>query len=368
MKRFKALDVFRGMTVCFMIIVNTTGDWSKTFAPLLHPNWHGFTPTDLVFPSFLFAVGNALAFVKTRWGDKTIRDVFGKILKRTLIIFFLGYTLYWFPFVKWSAAGELVGAPFSETRFFGVLQRIALCYFVGAIMVFYLSKRQLVISSALMLLSYWMILLGFGDYSLQNNFARTVDVWLFGSNHLYGGEGIPFDPEGLLSTLPAVVNVIGGYLAGIYIIRGQRIDFEKIAKLMLVGAGLMFLAYLWDLSFPVNKKLWTSSYVVLTIGLDLMILAFLIYLLDFSKSPIKFHFFEIFGKNPLAIYLFSQYLTVILISVRVDGQQSLYNYIYKKGFTWISPYWSAFAFAFAFMMVCWLVGWWMDRRKIYIRV
>ena len=186
MKRFKALDVFRGMTVCLMIIVNTTGDWSKTFAPLLHASWHGFTPTDLVFPSFLFAVGNALAFVKTRWADKSIGDVFGKIIKRTLIIFFLGYIMYWFPFVKWSASGELIGFPIGETRILGVLQRIALCYFIGAIMVFFLSNRQLVISSALILLAYWLVMMGFGDYTLENNFVRTVDLWLFGPKHLYG--------------------------------------------------------------------------------------------------------------------------------------------------------------------------------------
>ncbi len=366
MKRFKALDVFRGMTVCLMIVVNTSGDWSATFAPLLHAGWHGFTPTDLVFPSFLFAVGNAFAFVKTRWADKQLSDVIGKILKRTLIIFFLGYTMYWFPFMKWTDAGDLTFFPFSETRFLGVLQRIALCYFIGAILIFYLNKKQLWIASAGILLGYWIILSAFGDYTLENNFVRTLDLWLFGESHLYMGDGIPFDPEGLLSTFPAVVNVIAGYLAGIYIIEGG-LNFEKLAKLLLVGAVLLIVAYIWNLGFPVNKKLWTSSFVVLTTGMDLILLSMVIYTIDFREKPVNYYFFEVFGKNPLSIYLLSEYLAILMHFIRVDGQ-SLYSFIYQNGFSWIGPYFGALAFAISFMMLCWLVGWLMDRRGIYVRV
>ncbi len=367
MKRFKALDVFRGMTICLMIIVNTSGDWSATFGPLLHANWHGFTPTDLVFPSFLFAVGNAFAFVKTRWADKQLSDVIGKILKRTLLIFLLGYTMYWIPFFKWTDAGDLTFIPFSETRILGVLQRIALCYFIGAIMIFYLSKRQLWIASAAILIGYWIIMSAFGDYTLEHNFVRTLDLWLFGESHLYMGDGIPFDPEGLLSTFPAVVNVIGGYLVGIYIIEGG-LNFEKLAKILLVGTALLGVAYLWNLGFPVNKKLWTSSFVILTIGLDMVLLSMIIYTTDFIKEPVNYYFFEVFGKNPLSIYLLSEYLAIMMYFIRVDGEQSLYSYLYQNGFSWIGPYFGALAFAVSFMLLCWLVGWWMDRKKIYIRV
>lgn len=368
MQRFKALDVFRGMTICFMIIVNTTGDWGQTFSLLLHAPWHGFTPTDLVFPSFLFAVGNALAFVKNRWAEKALKEVIGKILRRTFLIFILGFILYWFPFVEWTADGSLVAAPLSETRIWGVLQRIAVCYFAAALMVFFFNNRQLVIASVVMLLAYWWMMWAFGDYTLENNFPRIVDLYLFGPNHLYGGEGIPFDPEGLLSTLPAIVNVIGGYLVGVYLIEGQTINYEKLAKILLMGCALMTIAYFWHFLFPINKKIWTSSYVLLTVGLAMVILAFIIYSIDFVKNPPNYYFFEVFGKNPLIIYLFSGYLAVILYFIKVDGKQSLYNYIYVNGFKWIGPYYGAFAFAFTFMMVCWLLGWWMDKRKIYIRV
>tara|TARA_R110002050_G_scaffold184238_2_gene317657 strand:- start:12587 stop:13639 length:1053 start_codon:yes stop_codon:yes gene_type:complete len=350
-----------------MIIVNTAGDWDLTFAPLLHAKWNGFTPTDLVFPSFLFAVGNAFAFVKTRWADKPLSEVFQKIIKRTLIIFLLGFIMYWFPFVSWTDSGELAFVPFSETRILGVLQRIAICYFIGATMIYFLTNRQLIITSVIILLGYWGLLSAFGDYTLEGNLVRTFDRLLLGDSHLYGGEGLPFDPEGLLSTLPAICNVIAGYLVGKYVVQGG-ISYEKLAKMLMIASGLLAVAYLWNLSFPVNKKLWTSSFVILTIGLDIIVLSVLIYAIDFIKKPINFNFFEIFGKNPLFIYLLSEYLAISLLFVRVNENQSLYNYIYEKGFSWFGPYYGSFAFAFVFMFVCWLIGLWLDKKKIYIKV
>ncbi|MDO6817736.1 acyltransferase family protein [Zobellia sp. 1_MG-2023] len=367
MKRFKALDVFRGLTVCLMIIVNTPGDWSSTFSPLLHAKWHGFTPTDLVFPSFLFAVGNAFAFVKTKWGEKPFSEVFKKIAKRTLLIFLLGYTMYWIPFFSWTETGELTPIPFSETRILGVLQRIALCYFIGAVMIYFLTNRQLIIASVLLLLSYWGLLSAFGDYTLEGNFARTVDRLILGDSHLYMGNGIPFDPEGLLSTLPSIGNVLAGYLIGKYIIDGGM-NYEKLAKMLLMGAGLLVVAYLWDLGFPVNKKLWTSSFVTLTVGLDIVVLSVLIYTIDFVKKPVNYNFFEVFGKNPLFIYLLSEYVAIGALFIRVNGEQSLYNYVYEKGFSWIGPYFGSLAFALVFMLFCWSIGFWLDKKKIYIKV
>ncbi len=367
MKRFKALDVFRGLTICLMIVVNTSGDWNYTFSPLLHANWNGFTPTDLVFPSFLFAVGNAFAFVKTRWGDKSLSQVFGKIVKRTILIFLLGYTMYWIPFMSWTEAGELVSIPYRETRILGVLQRIALCYFLGAIMIYFLSKRQLIVGSIMILVGYWLLMNVFGDYTSEGNLVRIIDRFILGDSHLYAGDGIPFDPEGLLSTLPSVVNVIGGYLVGKYIIDGG-VNFEKLSKMLLTGFGLLILAYLWDLSFPVNKKLWTSSFVILTIGLDIILLSLLIYSIDLVKKPVNYRFFEIFGKNSLFIYLLSEYLAIGMHFIRVDKDKSLYSAVYESGFSWIGPYYGAFAFALIFMLLCWSAGWWMDKKKIYIKV
>lgn len=368
MKRFKALDVFRGMTVCLMIIVNTPGDYGKTFAPLLHADWHGFTFTDLVFPSFLFAVGTSLAFVKEKWSTSDFSSIATKIIKRTVIIFLLGYIMYWFPFMKWTAEGDLVMKGIGETRIWGVLQRIAVCYGVAAFMVLWLNKKQLLYSATVLLLGYWLILYGFGDYSLENNAVRTLDLLLFGENHLYGGDGIPFDPEGLLSTLPAIVNTIGGYLAGRFIIEYKGNGYEKIAKLLLVAGLLLTFSHFWDYLFPINKKLWTSSYVLLTVGLDLAIIAALIYAIELKDKAMNFQFFEVFGKNPLVLYLVSEYLLITLLFIRPNGEESLFSMIYQTGFTWLPEYWSSFVFAVVFMLICWSVGWWMDRRGIYVRV
>ena len=368
MKRFKALDVFRGMTVCLMIIVNTPGDWGKTFAPLLHANWHGFTFTDLVFPSFLFAVGTSLAFVQEKWADLSFSKIAAKILKRTVLIFVLGYIMYWFPFMKWTADGELVAKTIGETRIWGVLQRIGICYGAAAFLVYFLNLKQLVYVSIALLLGYWLVLWGFGDYSLENNAVRKLDLLLFGENHLYGGDGIPFDPEGFLSTFPAIVNAIGGYLVGRYLLKNTADSYQKIANLLMIGCALMATAHFWDYLFPINKKLWTSSYVLLTIGLDLAILATLIFATDIKKTAMNFHFFEIFGKNPLILYLVSEYLLITLFFVRPNGRESLFSMIYQNGFGWLPDYWASFAFAMVYMLVCWAVGWWMDKRKIYIRV
>jgi predicted acyltransferase len=190
---------------------------------------------------------------------------------------------------------------------------------------------------------------------------------MLGESHLYKGEGIAFDPEGILSTFPAIVNVIGGYLAGVYIISGKSITYEKVAKLLLYGCILMLGSYVWDLGFPINKKIWTSSYVLLTVGINLAMLGALIYFIDFKPKPMSFHFFEVFGKNPLFIYVLSIFLVKLSFLVNINGE-NLYSFIYKNGFAWTGAKLGSFLFAFFYMMLCWAVGKWLDNRKIYIKV
>jgi len=369
MKRYKALDIFRGMTICLMLIVNTPGTWSLVFAPLLPAKWHGFTLADLVFPSFLFAVGTSFAFVMDRYGKGKgfKKNPWRKIIYRTLLIFLLGYIMYWFPFMKWNDAGELTSFPIGETRIWGVLQRIAVCYFLAALMIFYLSKRNLIYTSIGILLGYWAMLYGFGNYTLENNAVRHLDIFLFGENHLYSGEGIPFDPEGLLSTFPAIVNVISGYLIGAFYIENRTTVFEKAIFIGMIGVAMVVFACLWHFVFPLNKKLWTSSFVVLTIGLNIIMIGILMLLTDLNGTKVNFNFFEVFGKNSLFIYLFSKYLAITMLFVRVDGK-SIFSIVYEKGFAWIGPYYGSFMFAIVFMLVCWVAGWWLDKKKIYIRV
>jgi predicted acyltransferase len=375
--RFLALDVFRGMTICFMIIVNTPGNGATTYAPLLHADWNGFTPTDLVFPSFMFAVGNAMSFVMLKWGRLSQSQVLAKIFKRTLIIFLLGFLMYWFPFVHYNDQHQLVGNPFDHTRVMGVLQRIALGYCFASLMVLYLKPKPIFMLSVILLLAYWVILLLFGDtadpYNMMTNAGTKLDMWLLGPDHLYHGEGVPFDPEGVLSTLPAIVNVTFGYLAGKWI-QAKGKEYEGLAKLLLAGVLLVALALGWDRFFPINKKLWTSSFVLLTVGIDCIILAALIYVTDFlqKRNPIGTgwtYFFEVFGKNPLFIYLLSEVIAILFWFFSVgDHYQPVYQWIFQNIFRHAGMYFGSFLFAISVMLVCWLVGYFLDKRKIYVRV
>lgn len=369
--RFTALDVFRGITVCLMIIVNSPGDYNTTFAPLLHAQWNGFTPTDLVFPSFLFAVGNSISFVLPKWRNLSQLSVLAKILKRTTIIFLLGFLMYWFPFVKFNQSNELLLAPFDETRIFGVLQRIALCYGIASLLIYYCKTKTVFIISIILLLLYWFLLLNFGNlndpFGMQTNFGSIVDKWLVGENHLYNGEGVAFDPEGLLGTIPAVSNVIGGYLAGKFIQEKGK-THEMLLKLMLVGSCLLVISYFWNLTFPVNKKLWTSSFVTLTVGLDLMILAFIIYVIDFLNKTKWTNFFIVFGRNPLVIYILSELILITLMVLKVNDRTTTFKWIYYNFFAGVGDYIGSFLFAIAVMLFCWVTGYILDKKKIYIKV
>ena len=369
--RYLALDVFRGMTICFMIIVNCPGSWQYVYSPLLHADWHGFTATDLVFPSFLFAVGNAMAFVMHRYENQPGSVFWSKVLKRTFIIFLLGFLMYWFPFFREAEGGGLELKPLSETRIPGVLQRIALCYFFAAIILHYGSKKFALWFSVFALFAYWVLSYVFGDpadpYSLAGNAGLKLDLFLLGENHLYHGEGIAFDPEGLLSTLPSIVNVIAGFFAGDYIRRNGS-SYETIAKLMIAGALLILAAFTWDLAFPINKKIWTSSFVLLTVGIDLLIISVLIYVIELYRRQQWTFFFVVFGRNPLFIYLLADVLLTIMTMIRV-GDGNLQQWLYRDVFgAFAGPYFASFLFAFFFMLLNWVVGYFMDRNRIYVRV
>jgi len=354
-----------------MIVVNTAGDWSNLFAPLAHASWHGFTPTDLVFPTFLFVVGNAMSFSMKKLGQMSSTEFFKKVGKRTLLIFLIGWLLNAFPFYNISESGAISFIDLSEVRLFGVLQRIALCYFFGAIVLYYGGIKGAWIFSAIALLGYWAIMYFFGDgadpYSLTGNAAIKLDLALIGPERMYGGEGIPFDPEGILSTLPGIVNVIAGYLAGKMIQKlGNTMDAVK--KLLAIGLVLILVSYAWDILFPINKKIWTSSYVLLTSGIDLFLLALLVGVIEIKNWKGWTYFFEVFGRNPLILYILSG-LVVTLLSMIPVGDTTLKGFIYANFYkSWLAPKTASFLFAFSYMLVIWLIGLWMDKKKIYIKV
>ncbi len=356
MSRLQAIDVLRGLTVALMIIVNTPGNEAHAFAPLVHATWHGFTLTDLVFPTFLFAVGNALAFTFQRQVEAG--TLWPKTLRRVLTILLLGLLLN-------ELARQLLNLP-GGTRIPGVLQRIALTAGLATAVLYFFKDRGAFVFSVLALLGFGAVLALFGDYSLTGNVGLKIDLWLFGPSHLYRGEGIAFDPEGLLGTLPATVNVLGGYAAGCMLMQSRAIGIQShvVNRLLWMGAALLVLGLCWHQLQPINKKLWTSSYVLLTLGLDFILLA----LLQFIGSRKWMGFFEVFGKNALAIYLLSEVAVIGLLAVPVAKGNAL-GYLYQTGFQGLGGMQiGSLLFAVTFMLSCWLAAFALDRKGVYFKV
>jgi predicted acyltransferase len=368
-----SLDIFRGMTVCFMIIVNTAGVESLAFGPLHHAAWNGFTPTDLVFPSFLFAVGNAMSFSMKKYEALGEGAFLSKTFRRTLLIFFIGYFMYWFPFVHKGDDGGWHLNPIQDTRIMGVLERIALCYCFASLLLHYCSYKTVYWICGGLLIGYWIILLfavpgGTDPYGMTTNAGYYLDKWVMGEAHMYHGEGVAFDPEGILSTLPAIVNVVLGYFTGIFIQKKGK-EYEGLTKLLMAGCVLMALAWFWNLEFPVNKKLWTSSFVLLTAGLDMVILSFLTYIIDFQGKTKWTSFFSVFGKNTLFIYIVSEILIEVLEMIPV-GSSSFRGWLSVDVLQWgiLAGPVGSLLFSLLYMMMCWAVGKWLDVKRIYIRV
>ncbi|WP_439882083.1 acyltransferase family protein [Pontibacter sp. MBLB2868] len=368
--RYLSLDVLRGLTIALMVVVNNPGSWGNIYAPFRHAAWHGFTITDLVFPSFLFVVGNAMSFSMRKFENKPDSAFLKKVLTRTALIFLIGFFLHLFPFVT-REEGQIVLKDFTAVRIMGVLQRIALCYFIASLVVHYLKYKGALAFSIITLLGYWAVMYFFGyptdPYSLEGNAALRFDSLFIPEANLYKGFGIPFDPEGLLSTLPAVVNVIAGYFAGMFIQKNGN-NFNSVLKLSVAGAVLVCIALVWDMSFPINKPLWTSSYVLHSVGLSLIILASLILIIEIAGYVKWTYFFEAFGKNPLFIFALATLLIKTLSFIQV-GDVSLQKWIYEHFFlSWSEGKTASLAFALSYMLVMWLIGFWMDRKKIYVKV
>ena len=366
--RFLSLDVFRGLSVFLMILVNTPGAGAQPYAQLVHTRWLGFTLADLVFPSFLFAVGNALSFAAA--GRDGHRDFFIKVIRRSLLIFLLGFLMYWFPFFHVQPDGSWAWNPLADTRVMGVLQRIGLCYAIAAIAVRYLAVRWIVLFGAALLLGYWALLYLGSPPGLAldklGNIDTRFDLWALGREHLYRKDG-GFDPEGLLGTLPATVNVLAGYLAGRYV-RTSGNSWRTTSYLALAGIAALSIALLWNPWFPIAKKLWTSSFVLYTVGLDLLVLAALMQAIEVMGYRRGAAFFTVLGKNPLVIYLLSECLATALHMIPL-GSANVLDWIGIRIFQRLAPgALGSLLAAVAYTMVCWLVGYVMDRRRIYVRL
>jgi len=364
-KRLIALDVLRGLTIALMIMVNTPGSWTYVYAPLRHAKWHGCTPTDLVFPFFLFIVGVSMWFSFKKYGTGLTKEGVLKVLKRFLVIFLLGLFLNAFP--KFN---------FENLRFFGVLQRIAFAYAIAAILCMKFNHKQLFMVFSFILVGYWSLLYFGGSndvYSLTSNVVGKVDLFLFGENHVYKGFGIPFDPEGLLSAIPSVATVIMGYFTGRIIENSNNVT-AAIKKMIIFGVVSVIIGWFWGYLFPINKPLWTSTYVLYTGGLAMLFLAFLLWIIDVKEVKKWSRPFIHFGTNPLFIFMFSiLYVKVIIYLVKVTNTEGEtitgYSYLYKNIFVPIAGNMNgSLLFAVSHIIFFWLLTYILYRKKIFIKI
>jgi predicted acyltransferase len=364
--RLLSLDVFRGITICLMIVVNNPGSWEYVYGPLRHSAWNGCTPTDLVFPFFMFIVGSAMWYSFKKYGHSLSKGISIKVLRRTALIFLIGLALnaYAVHSLEWSSL-----------RIMGVLQRIALAYGMASFIVLGTRAKYAGIITGIILLVYWGVLVVFGGdspFSLEGNFVRQFDIGVFGEGHIPVFAGVKFDQTGLLSTLPSIGNVLIGFLAGRLIDQsGNRKDAFK--KLVIWGVALIAVSLLWSLVFPVNKPLWTSTFVLFTSGLALIFLGILLWITDI-KGYIKWTMpFRVFGMNPLFIYVLSILLGITFgigfIQSASGEMVSVTNWIFARFYEPLAgPMIGSLLYALSMAAFCWFVGWILFKRHIFIKI
>jgi predicted acyltransferase len=360
-KRVISVDIFRGLTIALMILVNTPGTWSAVYPPLLHAKWHGYTPTDLVFPFFLFIVGTSIVFAyrNKQPGPEVYRKISVRTLKLIGLGLFLGAFTLTFPFIE----------PLGEIRFPGVLQRIGVVFFAAAILFLNTNWKTLVGIAVLILLGYW-IWMGYIPLQGQaptferapNNWANYIDLQVFGT-HMYKED---YDPEGLLSTFPSIVTSLLGVFTGLLLVSNQG---QKVRKMLLMGAGLLVLGYLWEPFFPINKALWSSSFVLVTAGWANLVLALIYYLTD--VKGMKFgSVFSYAGANAITVYFLSSFISKLFYLIQVGDGQSLHGWLFNTIYAHegLPLEFSSLLYGLSVVGFYLLLGWWMYRRKIFIKV
>jgi len=372
--RLSSLDAFRGLTIAGMILVNNPGG-DNVYAPLEHAAWNGWTPTDLIFPFFLFIVGISITLslarrVETGGGDRSL--LLG-VLRRTLIIFALGIVIHGFP--RWNSGGTLSVYDFSTIRIPGVLQRIAVCYFVTALIFVKTNWRAQGVILVLLLAIYWALMFlvpvpgfGAGNLTPEGNLAAFIDRAIF-SGHIYTKN---FDPEGILSTLPSIATTLCGVLTGHWL-RTRNNQVEKVAGMFVAGATCVVLGWVMNAWFPINKSLWTSSYVFFTAGLALQLLAICYWLTDIKGYRRWAKPFIIFGVNAIAVYVLSGLLGRIMSLWRIPntsgGMGNLKTFIFEHAFaSWASPVNASLAYSICYVLLWLGLMTILYRKAIFMKV
>ncbi len=349
--RLVALDAFRGLAMASMVIVNNPGTWSAMYWPLEHADWNGWTPTDLIFPFFLFIVGVSITLSR-----QTLNAPVWRLVRRALVL---------------VALGLLLTARFDvhHWRFTGILPRIAFCYLAAAL-IYRLTvsssrrsaARAAVVVSAVtvvIVIGYWVVLTRFGDLTPEGNIGAAIDRRLFGP-HLYRGGR--WDPEGLLSSVPAIATTLLGVLTGLWLQTSETIE-RKVAVLAAAGSVLVITGQVWDRWLPINKNLWTSSYVLLTGGAAAVVVAACVYLIDIRGWRRWSYPLVVFGMNAITLFVVSGLIGKAFIVWKLQGP------IYTHGFAWMaSPKNASLIYSLVFLAVMYAVCEWMYRRRIFLKV
>ena len=360
--RMLSVDVFRGMTIFLMIIVNTPGSWSYVYGPLRHSSWHGCSFADLVFPSFIFVVGisMSLSFAK----KKCTKDLLKNLFRRSVLIFIIGVLLNWFPFFYTNI---------ENLRILGVLQRIALSFLMAGLIVIFISRTRLILIASLMLLClHWFILYFYGGlepYSLTGNISKEIDLFVLNGKNLYHGYKVPFDPEGILGTISTASQILLGFIAGKYIYQKKSIPSTKLFKLICLSIFMIIFGLMWNVIYPINKPLWTGSFVIYTTGIFLAFLSFLIWIVDIKKKIFWSFLFIVFGKNALISYLLSIVaLKTFLLLIKIEGD-SLYVWLFQQVFfPFFSHNFASLLYAISFTLFIWLFSYILFLKKKTIKI
>jgi len=360
-KRLISLDAFRGFTIIGMIIVNTPGSWEFVFPPLRHASWNGLTPTDLVFPFFLFIVGVSivLAYTKRLTSNAPKGELVKKIIKRSILIFVFGIAL------------NLIGSNFEHFRIPGVLQRIAIVFFVCSLMFLFTSFRTQIYTGIVLLVGYYLLMMlvwvpdvGSGVLLPGKNLAAWIDSMTI-PFYMYQGT---WDPEGILSTLPAIATGITGMVAGYIVVSDKKIK-DKVIRLFVLGFFMTMVGEIWGWFFPINKNIWTSSYVLYTSGLASMTWAVLIFIMDMKGYKKWAQFGVIFGTNAITAYVLSNILQIPFTNFAVKHGNSIQT-LYMKGFinAGFMPEIASFIWALFFTFLCYIPVWYLYKKKIFLKI
>lgn len=383
-QRLLALDILRGITIAGMILVNNPGSWGHIYAPLAHASWNGLTPTDLVFPFFMFIMGISTYFSLKSYNFTLDARSGWKILRRTVVIFLIGMFIAWFGLFLRGVLSEKTFweavLNFDHIRILGVMPRLAICYGVGSVCALLIKGRALWWFVGGLLVVYSILLIfGNGFEFSDRNIISIVDHKVLGPDHMYAdtidGVKLKFDPEGLLSTLPSIAHMLIGFICG-GLIMTTKDNMERINRLFIVGTILTFSGFLLSYGMPINKKIWSPTFVLTTCGLASSFLGLLIWIIDIRGHKRWCRFFEAFGINPLFMYCLGAILSIIIGALKIPWSAAESGVISIKGWVYegmLMPVFgdatlASLVFALLFVLINWLIGLILYKKKIYIKI